>query len=141
MDDAPNVDVTPTERWDRSKWISVFSSHSPTIREVTECLGLGLSPSASTTNRGIPKFDAPEFKQLSQEVTRISKDLPMERDKLLDVAAESSDLEEALDTLLESLGPQIWGRGADRTRLLKPDPEKKTYIRDLYYEDPEDREM
>lgn len=66
-------------RWDRQRWISVFSSHSPTIREVTECLGLGLSASSSTTNRGIPKFDNPDYRKISSEVTKLSKELPKER--------------------------------------------------------------
>jgi hypothetical protein len=135
------MDGPPPQRWDRSKWITVFSSHSPTIREVTECLGLGLSPSASTTNRGIPKFDAPDFKKLSSEVTRLSKELPQDRDALLDFAADPKALEKELDELLLTLGPAIWGRDADRTRLVKPDPEKKTYYKDLFYEDPEDRDV
>lgn len=135
------MDGPPPQRWDRSKWITVFSSHSPTIREVTECLGLGLSPSASTTNRGIPKFDAPEFKKLSSEVTRLSKELPQDKDALLDVASNPGAIDKELDELLDSLGPSIWGRDADRSRLVTPDPEKKTYYKDLYYEDPEDRDM
>ncbi|KAF2281515.1 uncharacterized protein EI97DRAFT_429532 [Westerdykella ornata] len=133
--------LPPPGRWDRSRWITVFSSHSPTIREVTECLGLGLSPTASTTNRGIPKFDAPEFKKLSNWVQQLSKELPQERDALLDFAANPNCLEKELDDLLEHLGPQIWGRDADRSRLITPDPMRKTYYKDLYYEDPEDREI
>jgi hypothetical protein len=135
------MDSPPPQRWDRGKWITVFSSHSPTIREVTECLGLGLSPSASTTNRGIPKFDAPEFKKLSSEVTRISKELPQDRDGLLDFAADPNCLDEELNALLASLGPAIWGKDADRTRLVTPDPAKKTYCKDLFYEDTHDRDM
>ncbi|KAF2016232.1 hypothetical protein BU24DRAFT_197119 [Aaosphaeria arxii CBS 175.79] len=134
MEDPPPV------RWDRAKWITVFSSHSPTIREITECLGLSRAPSTSTTNRGIPKFDAPESKKISSEVQRLSKDLPKDRDALLDFAADPHSLDNELNELLSTLGPAIWGRHADRNRLLvPPDPTKKTYYKDLYYEDPEDR--
>ncbi|KAH7138982.1 hypothetical protein B0J11DRAFT_422911, partial [Dendryphion nanum] len=135
------MDEPPPQRWDRSKWITVFSSHSPTIREITECLGLARAPSASTTNRGIPKFDAPESKKLSAEVQRLSKDLPKDRDALLDFAADANNsLDTDLDALLADLGPAIWGRNADRDRLLMtPDESKKTYFKDLFYEDEEDR--
>jgi hypothetical protein len=87
-------------RWDRQRWISVFSSHNPTIREVTECLGLGLSASSSTTNRGIPKFDNPDYRKLSSEVTKLSKELPKERDALLDFAADPQSLDTELEELL-----------------------------------------
>jgi hypothetical protein len=135
------MDESIPVRWNRQQWLCVFSSHSPTIRKVTEYLGLGLSASSSNTNRGIPKFDAPEFRKLSSEVQRLSKDLPKDRDALLDVATDGQSLEAELDELLESLGPAIWGRDADRSRLLKADSLSKTYPKDLYYEDPEDREM
>ncbi|KAF2267957.1 hypothetical protein CC78DRAFT_32995 [Lojkania enalia] len=135
------MDESIPVRWNRQQWLCVFSSHSPTIRKVTEYLGLGLSASSSNTNRGIPKFDAPEYRRLSAEVTRLSKDLPKDRDALLDVATDGSSLEDELDDLLGMLGPQIWGRNADRSRLLTPDPSSKTYTKDLFYEDPEDREI
>ncbi|KAH6616565.1 hypothetical protein C7974DRAFT_47512 [Boeremia exigua] len=127
-------------RWDRQRWISVFSSHSPTIREVTECLGLGLSASSSTTNRGIPKFDNPDYRKLSSEVTKLSKELPKERDALLDFAADPHSLDTELEELLGSYGPAIWGRNADRTCLLTPDSTKKTYNKDLFYDNAEHRE-
>ncbi|KAF2818985.1 hypothetical protein CC86DRAFT_450253 [Ophiobolus disseminans] len=128
-------------RWDRSRWISVFSSHNPTIREVTECLGLGLSASSSTTNRGIPKFDNPDYRKLSSEVTKLSKELPKERDALLDFAADPTSLDVELEDLLGLYGPAIWGGGADRTCLLTPDPMKKTYNKDLLYEVAEHKEI
>jgi len=128
-------------RWDRGRWISVFSSHNPTIREVTESLGLGLSASSSTTNRGIPKFDNPEYRKLSSEVTKLSKELPKEREALLDFAANPRSLDEKLEELLAVYGPVIWGKTTDRSCLLTPDETKKTYTRHLYYEVPEDREM
>lgn len=130
-----------TQRWDRSKWVTVFSSHNPTIREVTECLGMRLSLSASGTNRGIPKFDAPIFKELSQEIMKMSKEMPKERDLLLDCATDPGLLETQLDEVLDRYGPQIWGKDADRSRLLTPNPEaeKPTYFKDLFYEDLEDR--
>ncbi|KAF2026174.1 hypothetical protein EK21DRAFT_74778 [Setomelanomma holmii] len=128
-------------RWDRARWISVFSSHNPTIREVTECLGLGLSASSSTTNRGIPKFDNPDYRKLSSEVTKLSKELPKERDALLDFAADPQSLDQELEELLGSYGPAIWSKDADRTCLLTPDPTKKTYNKDLFYEEPEHKEM
>jgi len=134
------VDDTPVTRWDRPRWISVFSSHNPTIREVTECLGLGLSASSSTTNRGIPKFDNPEYRKLSSEVTRLSKELPKERDALLDFAADPHSLDAELNSLLATYGPAIWGRETDRSCLLTPDPLKKTYPKHLYYEDADDKE-
>ncbi|CAG5150334.1 uncharacterized protein ALTATR162_LOCUS2628 [Alternaria atra] len=128
-------------RWDRARWISVFSSHNPTIREVTECLGLGLSASSSTTNRGIPKFDNPDYRKLSSEVTKLSKELPKERDALLDFAADPSSLNQELEDLLASYGPAIWGKDADRSCLLTPDPTKKTYNKDLFYEEPEHKDI
>ncbi|KZM22938.1 uncharacterized protein EKO05_0004922 [Ascochyta rabiei] len=128
-------------RWDRQRWISVFSSHSPTIREVTECLGLGLSASSSTTNRGIPKFDNPDYRKISSEVTKLSKELPKERDALLDFAADPHSLDAELEELLATYGPAIWGTHADRTCLLTPDPTKKTYNKHLFYDDAEHREI
>ncbi|EAT84447.2 hypothetical protein SNOG_08171 [Parastagonospora nodorum SN15] len=128
-------------RWDRARWISVFSSHNPTIREVTECLGLGLSASSSTTNRGIPKFDNPDYRKLSSEVTKLSKELPKERDALLDFAADPRSLDTELEELLGTYGPAIWSKDADRTCLLTPDSAKKTYTKDLFYEQPEHKEI
>lgn len=128
-------------RWDRARWISVFSSHNPTIREVTECLGLGLSASSSTTNRGIPKFDNPDYRKLSSEVTKLSKELPKERDALLDFAADPRSLDKELEELLATYGPAIWGKDADRTCLLTPDPSKKTYNKDLFYEETEHKDI
>ena len=136
-----HMDDAGVTRWDRPRWISVFSSHNPTIREVTECLGLGLSASSSTTNRGIPKFDNPEYRKLSGEVTRLSKELPKERDALLDFAADPTSLHKELDDLLSTFGAAIWGRNTDRSCLLSPDPSKKTYPRHLFVEDPDDKEM
>ncbi|KAJ4350211.1 uncharacterized protein N0V89_008832 [Didymosphaeria variabile] len=136
-----HMDDAGVARWDRPRWISVFSSHNPTIREVTECLGLGLSASSSTTNRGIPKFDNPEYRKLSGEVTRLSKELPKERDALLDFAADPNSLHRELEDLLATFGTAIWGRNTDRTCLLTPDPAKKTYPRHLFIEDPEDKEI
>jgi hypothetical protein len=135
------VQLTPARRWDRTKWTTVFSSHSPTIRDITECLGLGLSPSASTTKRGIPKFESPDHKQLSNEVAKLSKELPQEREELLAIAGDPSALDPALTELLDNLGPKIWGKDADRSNLLTPDPESKKYTQDLFWEDPEHREM
>ncbi|KAF2871961.1 hypothetical protein BDV95DRAFT_594247 [Massariosphaeria phaeospora] len=126
-------------RWDRARWISVFSSHNPTIREVTENLGLGLSAASSTTNRGIPKFDNPDYRKLSSDVTRLSKDLPKERDPLLDFAADPRSLDSDLEGLLATYGPVIWGRDSDRSCLLTAAHGKKTYPKDLFYEDPEDK--
>ncbi|KAL1609941.1 hypothetical protein SLS60_001606 [Paraconiothyrium brasiliense] len=136
-----HMDDAGVARWDRPRWISVFSSHNPTIREVTECLGLGLSASSSTTNRGIPKFDNPEYRKLSGEVTRLSKELPKERDALLDFAADPNSLHRELEDLLATFGTAIWGRNTDRSCLLTPDPAKKTYPRHLFIEDPEDKEI
>jgi hypothetical protein len=136
-----HMDEAGVARWDRPRWISVFSSHNPTIREVTECLGLGLSASSSTTNRGIPKFDNPEYRKLSGEVTRLSKELPKERDALLDFAADPNSLHRELEDLLQTFGTAIWGRDTDRSCLLTPDPAKKTYPRQLYIEELEDKEM
>lgn len=128
-------------RWDRARWISVFSSHNPTIREVTECLGLGLSASSSTTNRGIPKFDNPDYRKLSNDITKLSKELPKERDVLLDFAADPRSLEKELEELLNTYGPDIWSRYADRTCLLKPNIWSKTYYDDLFYDVEEHREI
>ena len=108
---------------------------------MTESLGLGLSASSSTTNRGIPKFDNPDYRRLSSDVTRLSKELPKERDALLDFAADPHSLDAELEELLATFGPAIWGRDTDRSCLLAPDPAKKTYSRHLFYEDPEDARM
>ncbi|KAF9740085.1 hypothetical protein PMIN01_02720 [Paraphaeosphaeria minitans] len=136
-----HMDDAGVARWDRPRWISVFSSHNPTIREVTECLGLGLSASSSTTNRGIPKFDNPEYRKLSGEVTRLSKELPKERDALLDFAADPNSLHRELEDLLQTFGTTIWGRNTDRSCLLTPDSAKKTYPRHLFVEDADDKEI
>ncbi|KAF2712660.1 hypothetical protein K504DRAFT_464730 [Pleomassaria siparia CBS 279.74] len=136
-----SIDEGGVQRWDRSRWISVFSSHNPTIREVTECLGLGLSASSSTTNRGIPKFDNPEYRKISSEVTKLSKELPKEREALLDFAADPTSLDDKLEELLSVYGPAIWGKDTDRTCLLKPDDAKKTYSKHLYFENLEDKEV
>ncbi|CAI6340134.1 unnamed protein product [Periconia digitata] len=133
-------DSQAVTRWDRQRWVSVFSSHNPTIREVAENLGLGLSASSSTTNRGIPKFDNPDYRKLSSEVTRLSKELPKDRDALLDFAADPLSLDVELEKLLGNWGPSIWGRDTDRSCLLTPEHAKKTYTKNLYYEDPADRE-
>lgn len=137
---AASADDSQVTRWDRPRWVSVFSSHNPTIREVAENLGLGLSASSSTTNRGIPKFDNPDYRKLSSEVTRLSKELPKDRDALLDFAANPLSLDVELEKLLSTFGPAIWGRDADRSCLLTPEHAKKTYTKNLYYEDPSDRE-
>ncbi|KAK7178131.1 hypothetical protein PSPO01_15819, partial [Paraphaeosphaeria sporulosa] len=136
-----HMDDAGIARWNRPRWTSVFSSHNPTIREVTECLGLGRSASSSTTNRGIPKFDNPEYRKLSGEVTRLSKELPKERDALLDFAADPNSLHRKLEDLLQTFGTAIWGRNTDRSWLLTPDPAKKTYPRHLFIEDPDDKEI
>jgi hypothetical protein len=104
-------------------------------------LGLGLSASSSTTNRGIPKFDNPDYRRISSEVTKLSKELPKERDLLLDFAADPHSLDAELEELLSTYGPAIWGRDADRSCLLTPDPSKKTYNKDLFYDNAEHREM
>jgi hypothetical protein len=127
--------------WDRPRWDSAFKSHSPKIRTITESLGLGLSASGSIKNRGMPKFDNPDYRQLSSEVARLSKGLPKEREALLDFAADSHSLDIELEKLLETFGPAIWGRDTDRSCLLAPDPDKKTYTRDLFYEDPKDQRI
>ncbi|KAK7177933.1 hypothetical protein PSPO01_16020 [Paraphaeosphaeria sporulosa] len=136
-----HMDDAVVARWNRPRWISVFSSHNPTIREVTECLGLGRSASSTTTNRGIPKFDNPEYRKLSGEVIRLSKELPKEHNALLDFAANPNSLHHELEDLLETFGTAIWGRNTDRSCLLTPDPAKKTYTRHLFIEDPEDKEI
>jgi hypothetical protein len=128
-------------RWDRARWLSVFSYHKPTIRHVTECLGLGLSASSSTIKRGIPKFDNSYYGKLSSEVKKLSKELPKERDALLDFAADPQSLDTELEELLGTYGAAIWSKDADRTCLLTPDPTKKTYTKDLFYEDLEHKNM
>lgn len=67
--------------------------------------------------------------------------LPQEREELLSVAGNPQGLDASLDELLETMGPRIWGRDADRSQLLKPNPDSKKYVRDLFYEDPADREV
>ncbi|ORX97228.1 hypothetical protein BCR34DRAFT_593564 [Clohesyomyces aquaticus] len=135
------MDASPPQRWGRDKWVTVFSSHQPTIREVTECLGLGLCASSYNSNRGIPKFDEPNYQKLSNEVAKLSKELPQERDALLDFAADPESLNQELDDLLNNLGVLIWAKDANRSRLLNPDPSKKTYYKDLFLDNPEDREI
>jgi hypothetical protein len=126
-------------RRNRNDWISVFGSHNPTIREVTQCLGLGLS--ASTTKRGVPKFDNSDYRKLSSEVTKLSKKPPIKLDALFDFVADPQSLDSELEELLGTYGPAIWSKDADRTRLLTPDPTKKTYTKHLFYEDPEHKNM
>jgi hypothetical protein len=127
--------------WNRARWNSLFCSSKSKIREVIECLGLGLSASSSVANRGLPKFDNPDYRKLSSEVKHLSKKLPTERNALLDFATHPQSLDTELEELLGTDGPAIWSRDADRTCLLTPDPTKKTYTKDLFYEDHEHKKM
>jgi hypothetical protein len=121
-------------RFNRSRWDSVFNHHDPTIREVIEGLGLRLSASSSTTNRGTPKFDNPESRKISREVTKLSKELPKDRKLLLDFAANPLSLKDELENLLGIYGSAIWGKDTDRTT-------GKTKFKDLYFESTEHQEM
>jgi hypothetical protein len=114
----------------------VVTHPNTTIREVIERLGLGLSASSSTI--GNPKFDNPTYRKLSSAVTKLSEILRKEQELLLNIAARRQPFDGKLEELLGLYGPLIWGKNVDRTCLLKANSTKKTYSKDLYFEDSED---
>ena len=126
-------------RWNCTEWHSSLSTNNINLRGVTECLGLGLS--ASSTRHGILKFDNPHYRKLSGDLRKLSKKPRKEKHALLKFAADPTSLNQELEDLLASYGPAIWGKGADRSCLLTPDPTKTTYNKDLFYEEPRHQDM
>lgn len=136
-------------RLDQQQIAASPSTHTPSVispeisvREITDCLGLTLSASTSTANRGVPQFDNPDYRKLASEITKLSKELPKGIDALLAFTASLRSLDSKLDELLETYGPYIWGKNADRSCLRIPNWIKRKYgVRDLFYEDPEHRDI
>ncbi|RYN80013.1 hypothetical protein AA0119_g13509 [Alternaria tenuissima] len=127
------------QRWSLIEWDRVFKWRTPTMRHVIECLGL---PEAKkVTNSGTPTFVYFIHKKLSEEVKKLSKGLTNDAWELLEFAANPNSLDQELENLLADYGPEIWGRHADRSRLLSPDPIEKPYIKDLFYEEDKHREI
>ncbi|PVH92653.1 hypothetical protein DM02DRAFT_677364 [Periconia macrospinosa] len=125
-------------RWNRDDWEIFFGSRGPTIRAITECLGL----SCNTEDGGVIKFSEPEPQKLSNAVQKVSQSLPRDLDELLKSASSPDTIDEELDQLLTTHGPAIWGENADRKRLLlAAGNSKKVYPKDLFYEVPVDKQM
>ncbi|KAI0568686.1 hypothetical protein Alg130_11996, partial [Pyrenophora tritici-repentis] len=125
----------PLQLWSQSDWIIFLGSQGPTVRQIIRCLGL-----SHTDNRGAPKFSERESRRLSNEVQKLSQTLPTDMDALLQSASDYNVLDEALNTLLNSHGPAIWGENADRKRLLITAGTSDTsYSTELIFEVPADR--
>lgn len=117
---------------------SAFFSNQPTVREIIDVFGL---PPVAT--RGMPKFVEPEHRELHSEVQKLSSMLPSDRDSLLQYATSKiAGLNDAVERLLRTLGPRIWGRSVDRVRLLAdPGSLRRRHRKTLVYEDPSDWKM
>jgi hypothetical protein len=123
--------------WTAKDWAAFFSNQ-PTVRDIIDMPGL-----PAVARRGMPKFTEPELCELHSEVQKLSCMLPTNRDDLLQSAASRiSGLNNAMHTLLCTLGPRIWGQAADRTRLLAdPGTLRRRHRKTLVYEDLSDRQM
>ena len=103
----------PLQLWSQSDWTIFLGSEGPTVRDIIRCLGL-----SHTNRRGVLKISEPETQALAEEVQKLSQALPTHTDALIESASDPNALDEALDTLLSTHGPAIWGANADRKRLL-----------------------
>ena len=125
------------QHWSRDDWAVFFGSHGPTIRDITECLGLP----CATERGGAVRFSKHELSNLSNGVQKVAKNLPSDLHALLDSASTPNTIDKELDELLTTHGPVLWGKNADRKRLLLAPGNSTTYRKDLFYEVPVDREM
>jgi hypothetical protein len=124
-------------RWNRKSWVRAFRMPRSNIRNLIESLGLKLSASSLLAKRGSLKFDNADCGKLASEVAELSKKLPKNLKDLFDFADDPQSLDTELEELLGTYGPAIWGRGADRTSPLSPNPTNETYTKNLFYEDHE----
>ncbi|KAL5401228.1 hypothetical protein PMIN04_013124, partial [Paraphaeosphaeria minitans] len=124
------------QHWSKDDWAVLFSSQGPTIREITECLGL----SCATERGGAIRFSKRELRNLSNGVQKVSKNLPRDLHALLESASTPNTIDKELDELLTTHGPVLWGKNADRKRLLLAPGNSTTYRKGLFYEVPVDRE-
>ena len=123
--------------WSQSDRLIFLGSQGPTVSDIIRCLGL-----SHTNRRGVPKFSEPESQDLSEEVQKLSQTLPKDADALLESASDPNALDEALNTLLSSHGPAIWGANADRERLLVTAiASDMSYPKELFFEIDVDRSM
>ena len=126
----------PLQLWSQSDWTIFFGSQGPTVCDIIRCLGL-----SHTNDRGFPKFSERELQHLSKGVQTLSQTLPTDRHALLRSASDPDVLDEALNTLLISHGPAIWGENADRRRLLVTAGTSDTSSKQLFLEVPADKTM
>jgi hypothetical protein len=126
----------PLQRWSRDEWTIFLGSQGATICEIVECLGL----SHTATDRGDPKFPERESRSLSNDVQKLSQTLPTELGALIDSASNPSALDVQLDELLSRHGPAIWGKDAERKRLLIA-AGKSNYPKELFFDIPMDRKL
>lgn len=137
--DVSNMDLEYSMRsWDLTRWQSYFKIPRAAGRKMAECMGWRIS--ASSAPRGHFKFDNQRYHTLMEALMQLSKKLPKKRNALLHVAMKPITMTEELEVLLATHGLAIWGKGADRSCLLTPDP-KTNYKMDLFYEDLEHRAM
>lgn len=140
LNDNPEVNFEHDIRqWDRTQWESSFNKNELSERKMVSQLGLRVRRD-NTHNRGVLQFDNSDYCALYGRVTEVAGELPTEKTKLLDAAADPSTTKQKLESLLEEHGPKTWGESAIRSRLLTPNPET-SYKRDLFYEDPGHRDM
>jgi hypothetical protein len=128
---------SPLQLWSQDDWSIFLGSQGPTVSEIIKCLGL-----SHTNEGGVLKFPKRESRHLSKEVQELSQNLPTDTDALLRSALDPNALDEALNTLLSSHGPAIWGENADRKRLLvTPSASDMSYPKELFFEVPVDKSM
>jgi hypothetical protein len=127
----------PLQLWSRSDWFIFLGSQGLTVSDIIRCLGL-----SHTNRRGVPKFSELESQGLSEEVQKLSQTLPADANDLLESALGPNALDEALNTLLSSHSPAIWGANADRERLLVTAiASDMSYPKELFFEIDVDRSM
>jgi len=120
-------DLNDLEPWSYNQWRFMLNGRF-SIGQAIACLGFAGPLHGATC------------KALEREATKLAKKYPSTWNTFLEKAADSDYLDQELGCLLEKCGPGIWGRQADRSRLLTP-ATSKLYSKDLSYEEHEHREM
>ena len=134
-----DVDLQQDVRlWDRTRWSLMLASNSVSVRKVVGSLGLTL---ASGNDRGPLMFKSQYHLKLSNNVAELTMEIPKTKAALYEYATNESCLGQEIEDLLVRHGPIIWGKDADRSCLLIPDPTAKVYSEDLFYEDPRHQHM
>ncbi|KAF1842117.1 uncharacterized protein K460DRAFT_420068 [Cucurbitaria berberidis CBS 394.84] len=144
--DESEIDVTAVQAsnllslenyWDEKIWRRFVKASPLPFSTFISCLGL-----KTRLVYGRTIFDHLAAKDLSAEVNNIATRLYIQLsvETLVSYAADPDFLDEEIDVLLYEYAPQIWGMDADRTELLKPGVDD-TYVKDLVYEDDEDRKL